>query len=223
MRIDDSSGDIVPGQGTPAMSPGTLLIKTVIDRMVALAGLVLLAPVFGIVALAVWITSPCNAPVLFRQERVGLHGMPFTLYKFRTMAPDAEAKRDELEPLNRYKGSPYFKVTDDPRITPLGRILRRASLDELPQLWNVLRAEMSVVGPRPALAEEFRQLAPEQRRRVLVKPGITGLSQVHGRSDLSFEEWMRLDIHYVDNCSLWLDLFILLRTPVAVLTGRGAL
>ena len=205
------------------MSSIAMAIKNAIDRAAAAIGLIFLSPVFAIVALAVWVTSPRGASIVFHQKRAGLHGLPFTLYKFRTMTPDAEAMRDELEPLNRHKGSPYFKAANDPRVTPLGRFLRRTSLDELPQLWNVLRGEMSLVGPRPSLIGEFEQLTPLQRKRVLVKPGITGLPQVNGRSNLSFETWMELDIHYVEHFSLWLDLLILLRTPFAVITGRGAL
>jgi len=173
------------------------------------------------VALLIKLTSP--GPALFRQQRSGLNGAPFTLYKFRTMVTNAEQFKHELEAMNEMRG-PVFKVTNDPRITRIGKWLRRYSLDELPQLFNVLRGEMSLVGPRPLPVDEvkrFNDLA--HRRRLSVKPGITCLWQISGRNQITdFKEWVRLDLEYIDNWSLWLDLKILLRTVPAVFGATGA-
>jgi lipopolysaccharide/colanic/teichoic acid biosynthesis glycosyltransferase len=160
---------------------------------------------------------------LFRQQRSGINGRPFTLYKFRTMVTNAEQLKQELAAMNEMNG-PVFKVTHDPRVTPIGRFLRKYSLDELPQLYNVLRGEMSLVGPRPLPVDEvkrFNDLA--HRRRLSVKPGLTCLWQISGRNNVSdFKEWVRLDLEYIDNWSLWLDLKILWRTVPAVLAATGA-
>ncbi|NBV24321.1 MAG: sugar transferase [Proteobacteria bacterium] len=172
-------------------------------------------------ALAVRLTS--RGPVFFRQQRSGLNGRPFTMLKFRTMVTDAEQLQAELASFNEMDG-PVFKVTNDPRVTPLGRWLRKWSIDEFPQLWNVLRGEMSLVGPRPLPVDEIRRINdPAHRRRLSVKPGLTCLWQISGRSDVkSFKEWVRLDLEYIDNWSLWLDVKILLKTIPVVLTGAGA-
>jgi lipopolysaccharide/colanic/teichoic acid biosynthesis glycosyltransferase len=170
-------------------------------------------------ALLVKVTSP--GPVLFVQERGGLNARAFRMLKFRTMHADAEAERDRLLDANEM-GGPVFKMTDDPRVTRIGRFLRRTSLDELPQLVNVVLGHMSLVGPRPLPLVETRRLTGVHRRRLSVKPGITGLWQVSGRNDLTFEEWMALDLQYIDHWSLGLDLAILLRTVPALLTARGA-
>jgi lipopolysaccharide/colanic/teichoic acid biosynthesis glycosyltransferase len=160
--------------------------------------------------------------VLFVQNRVGLNGRPFALYKFRTMVPDAEARQAELLAKNEMQG-PAFKLRDDPRVTPFGRWLRKTSLDELPQLWNVLRGEMSIVGPRPPIPTEVARYERAWRRRLSVKPGLTCLWQVSGRNENpSFEDWMRQDLSYIDNWSLWLDLKIVFWTVPAVLFMRGA-
>jgi len=159
--------------------------------------------------------------VLFRQRRCGLNGRIFTLFKFRTMVADAEERIGEVAHLNEMKG-PVFKVRRDPRVTGVGRWLRRFSLDELPQLWNVLRGDMSLVGPRPPIPEEVARYERWQRRRLSMKPGLTCLWQVRGRNQIDFEEWMRLDLEYIDNWSPWLDLKILARTVPVVLSGRGA-
>jgi lipopolysaccharide/colanic/teichoic acid biosynthesis glycosyltransferase len=160
---------------------------------------------------------------LFRQQRAGLNGRPFTMLKFRSMVTDAEQRKSELEALNEMTG-PVFKVTNDPRITPIGRWLRKYSVDELPQLINVWRGEMSLVGPRPLPVDEVRRFDdPAHRRRLSVKPGLTCLWQVSGRNNLrDFQEWVRLDLEYIDNWSLWLDLRILARTVPVVLAGAGA-
>jgi lipopolysaccharide/colanic/teichoic acid biosynthesis glycosyltransferase len=159
--------------------------------------------------------------VLFRQTRCGWHGRRFIFLKFRTMRPDADSLKAALQPFNEMDG-PAFKMTNDPRVFPLGGFLRRTSLDELPQLWNILHGDMSFVGPRPSVVEEVAQYEPWQRRRLSMKPGLTCLWQVSGRNELTFDEWMRLDLEYIDNWSLWLDLKIALKTVPAVLLGRGA-
>jgi exopolysaccharide biosynthesis polyprenyl glycosylphosphotransferase len=174
-----------------------------------------------VIALLIKLTSP--GPVLFRQERSGVNGVPFTIFKFRTMATNAEQLKHELAAMNEMSG-PVFKVTNDPRITPLGKFLRKWSLDELPQLFNVLRGEMSLVGPRPLPVDEVKRFSDlAHRRRLSVKPGLTCLWQVQGRNKISdFQEWVRLDLEYIDNWSIWLDLQILLRTIPAVLFATGA-
>jgi lipopolysaccharide/colanic/teichoic acid biosynthesis glycosyltransferase len=160
-------------------------------------------------------------PVIFAADRAGLNGRAFRMYKFRTMKLGAEADRAGLEAANEMSG-PVFKIASDPRVTPLGRFLRKYSLDELPQLFNVLTGSMSLVGPRPLPVGEQEQIRGWQRRRLSMKPGVTGLWQVSGRSGINFEEWMALDLQYVDEWSLLLDLQVLLRTIPAVLVGRGA-
>jgi lipopolysaccharide/colanic/teichoic acid biosynthesis glycosyltransferase len=175
------------------------------------------------VLLVVWIAIRLGegGAVLFRQRRCGLNGRVFTLYKFRTMVEGAEERLEEVAHLNEMNG-PVFKSSRDPRITWLGRWLRRFSLDELPQLWNVLKGDMSLVGPRPPIPEEVARYERWQRRRLAMKPGLTCLWQIRGRNEIDFEEWMRLDLEYIDNWSPWLDLKILLRTVPVVLSGRGA-
>jgi exopolysaccharide biosynthesis polyprenyl glycosylphosphotransferase len=197
------------------------IAKQLMDFFGALFLLMALSWLFAILAILIKFTSP--GPVLFRQQRSGLNGAPFTLYKFRTMGTNAEQLKHELEAMNEMSG-PVFKVTNDPRVTPIGRFLRKYSLDELPQLFNVLRTEMSLVGPRPLPVDEvkrFENLA--HRRRLSVKPGLTCLWQISGRNQISdFKEWVRLDLEYIDHWSLWLDLKILIRTIPAVFTGTGA-
>jgi exopolysaccharide biosynthesis polyprenyl glycosylphosphotransferase len=197
------------------------LVKLLMDFFGALALLVVAAIPMLIIALLIKLFSP--GPVFFRQQRSGLNGAPFTLYKFRTMVTNAEQFKHELEAMNEMRG-PVFKVTKDPRVTQLGKILRRYSLDELPQLWNVLRGEMSLVGPRPLPVDEVRRFNDlAHRRRLSVKPGITCLWQVQGRNQISdFQDWVRLDLEYIDNWSLWLDIKILLRTIPAVFIATGA-
>lgn len=198
-----------------------LLAKRVMDVVGAFCALVLLSPVLLAIAAAIKLTS--RGPVLFRQQRGGLHGRPFTMLKFRSMVVDAEARKVDLDARNEMQG-PVFKIEDDPRVTPLGRWLRKTSLDELPQFWNVLRGQMSLVGPRPLpLYEVERFESRSQRRRLSVPPGLTCLWQISGRNEItSFEEWVRLDLAYIDEWSLWLDIKILLRTIPVVLFGLGA-
>jgi exopolysaccharide biosynthesis polyprenyl glycosylphosphotransferase len=193
--------------------------KRTLDVILSLTGMILGIPLAFLIALAIKLDSP--GPVLFKQVRVGQGGKPFVFYKFRSMFVGAEGIKKEFLHLNEMDG-PVFKLFDDPRITLVGRFLRKSSLDELPQLINVLRGDMSLVGPRPPVPEEVRLYEPWQMRRLAVKPGITCLWQVSGRSFIGFDEWMRLDIQYVRNRSFLLDLQILLRTIPAVLSGTGA-
>ena len=196
-----------------------LLVKALLDRLLAAAGVLALAPLMGLLTALIRITSP--GPALFVQQRGGRNGRPFSMLKFRTMREGAEADRESLLDANEMDG-PVFKIANDPRITPIGRFLRRTSLDELPQLLNVLAGQMSLVGPRPLPLQETRELTGSDRRRLSMRPGITCLWQVSGRNDLTFREWMALDLQYVDNWSLTLDLAILFRTIPALLSGRGA-
>ena len=203
----------------PRLHGGIRIVKELVDRFGALLLLAVFGPVLLGVALLVRVTS--RGPVLFRQVRVGRDGREFRIFKFRSMYVDAEARLAELRHLNEHDGV-LFKIRDDPRVTPVGRWLRRFSLDELPQLLNVVAGQMSLVGPRPPLPAEVAAYAADVRRRLAVKPGMTGLWQVSGRSDLSWEEAVRLDLRYVENWSLSLDLVILLRTMTAVMRSSGA-
>jgi exopolysaccharide biosynthesis polyprenyl glycosylphosphotransferase len=196
------------------------LVKGLVDRLLALLALLLLAPVLSAIAILIRFNSP--GPALFRQTRVGVHGREFTLLKFRTMHVGAERLRAELSGTNINQDGLLFKVPDDPRITSLGAMLRRWSLDELPQLLNVLAGTMSLVGPRPPLPEEVARYGTYVSRRLAVRPGLTGLWQISGRSDLSWDEAVRLDLQYVDNWSLGLDAVVLWRTLPAVLHHTGA-
>jgi exopolysaccharide biosynthesis polyprenyl glycosylphosphotransferase len=199
----------------------SLLIKRALDSLAALLGLIVLAPFMMMVAIAIKITSP--GPVIFSQMRAGKHGKPFKMFKFRSMFSDAEQRRKELEAYNQMSG-PVFKISNDPRITPIGRWLRKYSIDELPQLINVLIGQMSLVGPRPLPVYEVEQFPePAQRRRLSVKPGITCLWQISGRNEVrDFETWVKLDLDYIDNWSIWLDLRILVGTLPVVLLAYGA-
>ncbi len=203
----------------PELAGVRKLVKTVFDVTVALVLLLLLLPVLVLIALAVRSTS--RGPALFCQERVGRAGVPFKLWKFRSMYDGAEQRLAELSHLNEHDGV-LFKLRNDPRVTPLGRVLRKYSLDELPQLVNVVRGQMSLVGPRPPLPSEVARYDGHAHRRLLVKPGITGLWQVSGRSDLSWEETVRLDLQYVENWSLGLDISVLAKTATVVFRGDGA-
>ncbi len=195
------------------------LLKRTADVVLTVLGLIVISPVLLGIALAIKLQD--NGPVLFRQTRVGRAGEPFTMFKFRSMVIDAEARKDKLLAFNEGKGG-LFKLSHDPRITRLGRFLRDYSLDELPQLFNVLNGTMSLVGPRPHLAHELAEMPSESSRRALVTPGLTGLWQVSGRSDLEGDDAVRLDLRYVENWSLTLDMLILWKTASAVLAKRGA-
>ncbi|MFF7316474.1 sugar transferase [Streptomyces albogriseolus] len=203
----------------PAFTGGRRAVKGVVDRLGATVLLVLFAPLMLLVALLV--ATDSRGGVFYRQRRVGKDGLEFTILKFRTMVPDADRARAALTGLNEGAG-PLFKMRRDPRVTRIGAVLRRYSLDELPQLFNVLTGSMSLVGPRPPLPEECASYGPDIRRRLKVKPGLTGLWQISGRSDLSWEEAVRLDLRYVEDWSLALDTVILWKTLRAVIQGQGA-
>lgn len=196
-----------------------LTIKRLIDSAVAGTALLLLAPVFAAIALAIRVTSP--GPIFFTQPRVGRNGEVFAFRKFRTMYANADAMKSSLAAFNEAEG-PIFKMRHDPRVTKVGRVLRRMSLDELPQLMHVVSGHMSLVGPRPHLPEEVAAYGPFDYRRLTVQPGITCIWQVSGRSDLDFDTWVSLDLEYIDSWSLWLDLKLLFLTIPAVFSGRGA-
>jgi lipopolysaccharide/colanic/teichoic acid biosynthesis glycosyltransferase len=197
-------------------------MKSIADRVMALLALTALAIPMLIVAAIIKLTSP--GPVFVKQERVGRFGRPFGFYKFRSMRADAEMLRDQLEQHNEHDlDAPLiFKMRRDPRITGIGGFLRRTSMDELPNLFNVIKGEMSIIGPRPPLPREVAHYDAFHMQRLAAVPGMTGLWQVRGRSEIPFEEMVAIDLEYIDNWSLWLDLKILLKTPIAVIGGRGA-
>jgi exopolysaccharide biosynthesis polyprenyl glycosylphosphotransferase len=197
------------------------VFKQILDVLLAFILVLVLLPLWILVPLAIHFTSPGS--VLFRQRRCGLNGQPFTMLKFRSMISDAEQHKQELAALNEM-GGPVFKLSNDPRTTPVGRLLRKYSIDEFPQLFNVLRGEMSLVGPRPLPVDEVARFDdPAHRRRLSVKPGLTCLWQISGRNNVrDFNDWVRLDLEYIDNWSLWLDMKILWRTIPVVLSGTGA-
>jgi exopolysaccharide biosynthesis polyprenyl glycosylphosphotransferase len=204
---------------TTPNNPNLLALKRVVDVVLGFLMLVVTSPLFVIVPIVIKLTS--RGPIFYRQIRCGLNGRKFMFRKFRSMVDGADELKSEIEHLNEAK-DPIFKISEDPRVTAVGRFLRRTSIDELPQLYNVLRGEMSLVGPRPPLPHEVERYKPWQRRRLSMKPGLTCLWQVSGRSELGFEEWVSLDLKYIDNWSPWLDFQILLRTVPAVISGRGA-
>ena len=205
----------------PHLESDALFLKRLIDVVVSASLLLLLAPLFLLIAAAIKLTTP-HLPVFYPWRVIGLKGRPFTGYKFTTMGASAEEKRDDLLPLNEMQG-PVFKLKDDPRITALGRILRKYSINELPQLWSVLKGDMSLVGPRPAFRHELERYELWHKRKLCVKPGITCLWQVSGRNRIAnFDEWVRLDLKYIDEWSLWLDARILARTAWAVIAGTGS-
>jgi exopolysaccharide biosynthesis polyprenyl glycosylphosphotransferase len=201
------------------ISPIERIIKRIIDLAVASVLVIPVLIVTGLIILAIRLESP--GPVLFWQERVGMRGKPFKMVKFRSMVVDAESQKEQLRQMNEASG-PIFKIKNDPRLTRVGRIIRRLSLDELPQLYNVIKGEMSLVGPRPPLPEEVAEYQPWHRQRLEVKGGITGLWQVSGRSDLTFDEQCLLDIYYIENWSLSLDFRLMLQTIPYALFGKGA-
>lgn len=220
VKFDDFEGEVVLSVQSGALAGWPLMAKRVFDFVGALVLLVLLSPVFLIIAGLIKLTSP--GPVFFVQTRVGLNKRLFRLYKFRTMVEGAEALQDQLAHLNEADG-PVFKIRQDPRVTPLGRWLRRTSLDELPQLINVLLGDMSLVGPRPLPLRDYQGFNTDwHRRRFSVRPGLTCLWQINGRSTLPFEKWMALDMYYIDHWSFGLDLRILARTLPAILKEKGA-
>jgi exopolysaccharide biosynthesis polyprenyl glycosylphosphotransferase len=217
--IDELNGIPLIGLREPSLQATSQLVKRGIDVLASLVALIVLSPVLILTALAIVIDSP--GPVIFPQVRVGQSGRTFILYKFRSMRTGADEEKDGLRQVTDTNGV-TFKLKADPRRTRVGRFIRRTSLDELPQFYNVLRGEMSLVGPRPAIPSEVAQYGDWHRKRMLVKPGLTGLWQVMGRSELPFEEMVMLDVFYIENWSLPMDLMILLRTVPSVLSGRGA-
>ena len=199
---------------------GSYVVKRALDIVVSALGMILLAPVFLAIAIAVKLSSP--GPVFFSQVRVGRYGRHFNFYKFRSMRQDAEALKDGLKKQNESKDGVIFKMKDDPRITKVGRFLRRTSLDELPQLWNVFIGDMSLVGPRPPVPSEVQEYTLEDRKRLDVIPGITCLWQIKGRSEIPVHEQVRLDKEYILAPGIWKDVVILLKTIPAIIGGKGA-
>jgi exopolysaccharide biosynthesis polyprenyl glycosylphosphotransferase len=218
--VDDFYGKpLLVFRSTPDLT-WQLICKRLIDIVGAFVALCILGPFVMLpAALAIRFTSP--GPILFRQRRSGLHGRLFTMYKFRSMVDNAEMLRFELETFNEMTG-PVFKMKSDPRVTPIGRFMRKTSIDELPQFWNVLVGDMSIVGPRPPIPTEVQQYDPWHRRRLSMKPGLTCFWQISGRNNVGFDQWMKLDLEYIDHWSLWLDFKILMRTIPVVLGGFGA-
>lgn len=207
--------DVSPGRRRGRYRP----LKRAFDILVSVLGIIATAPLWALIALAIKLESP--GPVFFVQDRIGLNGRPFKMFKFRSMTADAESLLEDLRHLNEADG-PVFKIRDDPRVTRVGRLLRRTSLDELPQLINVLVGDMALVGPRPALPHELDAYRPEDWERLQVLPGLTCLWVINGRSNCDFDRWMDYDREYVRAASLWLDLVILVRTIAVVVSGRGA-
>lgn len=228
-RYDAPRSDTVPeapnpDRGNPAgpavtLSRAYLVAKRTMDIVVCTIGLAVLSPFLLLVAIAIKIDS--RGPIFFRQVRVGRNHHPFHCLKFRSMTADAEKRKDEIAHLNEVDG-PVFKIRNDPRVTRVGTWIRKGSIDELPQLINVLKGEMTLVGPRPPIPAEVQQYEDWMLRRLSVTPGITCIWQISGRSNISFEQWMRMDLEYIDTCSVKQDISILLRTIPAVLFGRGA-
>jgi len=198
---------------------GYFIIKRIIDIIGALSGIILISPVMIIAA--IWIKLDSKGPVFFAQNRVGQDGKKFIMYKFRSMCSDAEGLLGKLKHENEMSG-PMFKMKDDPRITSSGRFIRKTSIDELPQLFNILKGDMSLVGPRPSLPKEVVQFTPFQKRRLVAKPGLTCYWQVNGRSDVSFEEWMEMDVEYIKDRNTWLDIILIFKTVGVLFGDEGA-
>ena len=203
-----------------AVIRGAYLVKRLIDIIASILLLIMLMPLFALIMLLIYLSSP--GPVFYKQTRVGRWGKLFTMWKFRSMYCDADARLKEIMAQNEMTGGVIFKMKNDPRIIPIGRFIRKASIDELPQLWNVLKGDMSLVGPRPALPAEVNQYSLQDRQRLEVIPGITCIWQVSGRSDIPFPQQVQLDVEYIQSQSLLLDLKLLLKTIPAVLLSRGA-
>ncbi|MGH4119471.1 sugar transferase [Clostridium sp.] len=195
------------------------VIKRMIDVIGALCGILLLLPV--IIVVAIWIKLSSKGTVFFAQERVGLDGKGFMMYKFRSMCTDAEFLLEKLKDKNEMSG-PMFKIKDDPRVTKVGKFIRKTSIDELPQLFNILKGEMSIVGPRPSLPKEVAQFSSFHKQRLVAKPGLTCYWQVSGRSDVSFEEWMEMDVKYIEQRNTWIDIWLILKTVKVLFGDEGA-
>lgn len=204
----------------PHIDSEALFFKRLLDIIVSGLLLTIVSPIFALIALAIKITTP-KLPIFYPWRVVGQNGVEFTGYKFTTMVPDADQRKEELRSKNEMNG-PVFKIKDDPRVTPLGKILRKFSLNELPQLWSVLTGDMSLVGPRPAFRYELERYEFWHKRKLSIKPGITCFWQIRGRNKISnFDDWVRMDLEYIDNWSLWLDFKILVRTVWVVVKGTG--
>lgn len=216
--MDLAGWSVLSFSSTPANAEA-LVVKRIIDVVGAAVALVLVSPIMALTAIAIKLED--RGPVLFTQERSGLYGRPFPMYKFRSMVVDAEQRRQELDAHNEM-GGPVFKMKRDPRITRVGAVIRKLSIDEFPQFWNVLRGEMSIVGPRPPLPSEVKKYERWQMRRLSMRPGLTCIWQVAGRNHIDFETWMRLDLEYIDNWSLFLDAKLMLQTVPVLVLGRGA-
>jgi len=199
---------------------GYFIIKRIIDIIGALSGIILISPVMIIVAILIKFDS--KGPVFFAQSRVGRDGKTFMMYKFRSMCSDAECLLGKLKNENEMTGGPMFKMKDDPRITKVGKFVRKTSIDELPQLFNILKGEMSLVGPRPSLPKEVRQFTSFQKRRLIAKPGLTCYWQVRGRSDISFIEWMKMDVEYIEERNTWIDITLIFKTVGVLFGDEGA-
>ena len=197
-----------------------LLLKRIMDIVLSLLGIIILSPVMVLIALCIKLEDP-RGPIIFTQKRCGQYSNQFNIYKFRSMFVDAEERLKDLQHLNEQTG-PVFKIKNDPRITKVGKFIRKTSLDELPQLFNVIRGDMSIVGPRPALPLEVEQYTPYQMQRLLVKPGITGIWQVSGRNNIGFNEWIEMDIEYIQERTLFLDIKLILLTIPALLGDENA-
>ncbi|MBU3179823.1 sugar transferase [Clostridium psychrophilum] len=198
---------------------GYFILKRIIDILGALCGLLVISPVMIIVA--IWIKIDSKGPVFFAQNRVGRNGKKFVMYKFRSMCTDAEVLLGKLKKENEMSG-PMFKMKDDPRITKVGKFVRKTSIDELPQLFNILKGDMSLVGPRPSLPKEVVQFTSFQKRRLVAKPGLTCYWQVNGRSDVSFEQWMKMDVEYIEDRNTWLDITLIFKTVGVLFGDEGA-
>lgn len=209
-----------PNEGLLQVPRWKLRMKRIIDIVGASVAIVVLAPVALLAAMAIKLTS--NGPVLYLSKRVGQNGIPFEFYKFRSMKTDAHETRTEFLHLNEAQEGPIFKIRRDPRSTPIGRVLRKSSIDEIPQFINVLRGDMSLVGTRPPIPEEVDQYSDWEMQRLSIKPGITGIWQVSGRSEIPFDRWVEMDLTYICDWSLWLDFRIMLKTIPAVMSGKGA-
>jgi lipopolysaccharide/colanic/teichoic acid biosynthesis glycosyltransferase len=210
----------IPAVAVKQLPVWAACLKRTLDIGLSLLGIIVLLPLYGLVAVLIWRID--GRPILFRWSVVGRGGQPFASWKFRTMHPDAEQLKSTLLAQNEMNG-PVFKMKNDPRVTRLGRLLRKFSIDELPQLWSVLKGDMSLVGPRPPLQSEFVQFEAWQREKLAVKPGLTCLWQIRGRNQIrDFDTWIRMDLEYIEHWSLWLDMKILLKTIPVVLRGRGA-
>ena len=198
-----------------------MFVKRAMDIVLSLIGIFVLSPLLLAVAIAIYMDDPTGGPI-FIQNRIGKDGRPFRFLKFRSMVVNAQAQLAALQSMNEMDG-PVFKIKNDPRVTRIGRFIRRTSIDELPQLFNILKGDMSLVGPRPPLPNEVEQYGPYERQRLLVKPGLTCYWQARGRNEIKFQEWMELDMKYVHHHDLWVDIRLILLTAKAVITGKGAM